>query len=104
MGNIPRWLLRHRITVEPFEGNFSHGPKYGAAFVYKCFVDDGRTLQLDKDGAEVISSARAFGVLTDKIPIESRVTVNGRVTFVMEVKRRDGGGLPTPDHLEVILR
>ncbi|MGH3834097.1 MAG: hypothetical protein ACRDSF_00115 [Pseudonocardiaceae bacterium] len=90
--------------MEPFEGNFSHGPKYGEAFTYRCFVDDGRTLQLDKDGAEVVSSARAFGNLIDGILVESRVTVNGKTTYVIDVKRREGKGLPTPDHLEIILR
>lgn len=104
MGSIPGWLLTHQIIVEPFEGSYSHGAKYGPSFVYKCFVDEGRTLQLDREGNEVVSSSRAFGPLVDSIPIESRVKVNGRTTFVIDVKRRDGKGLPTPDHLELILR
>ncbi|MGH7954757.1 MAG: hypothetical protein ACREOZ_02225 [Gloeomargaritales cyanobacterium] len=96
----------HSIEVEPLLGQFSQGPSYGTKVVIdKCFVEDETTLQRDKNGQEVVSSCMVLiNDLTTDIPLDSRVTVNGRRTTVLNVKRRDGGGLPTPDHLEVILR
>ncbi|MCA1624164.1 MAG: hypothetical protein LC778_10255 [Acidobacteria bacterium] len=105
MGTIPKFLLRHKIIIEPLLGQYSQGPSYGSPITYACFIDDQTTLQRDRDGAEVVSSATIFiGDLAAEIPLDSRAIVNGRETTVLNVKRRDGGGLPTPDHLEVILR
>lgn len=103
---IPEFLLVHSIEVEPLLGQFSQGPSYGVKqLIPRCFVEDETTLQRDKTGQEVVSFSRVFiADLETDIPLDSRVTVNGRVTTVLNVKRRDGGGLPTPNHLEVILR
>lgn len=102
---IPGYLLTHTIQIEPFLGNYSHGPKYGPGVSYPCFVEDRTTLQLDREGREVVSSSTVYiGDLSAVIPVQSRGTVNGRDSIVLDVKRREGKGLPTPDHLEVILR
>jgi hypothetical protein len=104
MGSIPAFLLIHSITIEPRIGSYSHGPQYGPAVTYECFVEDGTTLQRDREGQEVVSTSRVFLALEADCPVESRVTVNGRETTVLDVKRRDGGSLPVPSHLELILR
>jgi hypothetical protein len=41
---------------------------------------------------------------TADIPPESEVDVNGRTTSVIVFHKHDGGGLPTPDHVEVALK
>jgi hypothetical protein len=37
-----------------------------------------------------------------RIPLESRVVVNGRAMTVVEVRIREAPGLPTPDHVQVL--
>jgi hypothetical protein len=104
MSALPEFLMTHTIQVEPLVGRFSHGPKYGNPVTYKCFVDDGTSLVLSREGVEVVSTAKVYLQLTADVPLDSRVTVNGEHRSILDVKRRDGKGLSTPDHLEVILR
>lgn len=102
MGSIPKRLLRHTITVEPYLGDASYGPTYGPATVVRCFLDAKTRMVRNKDGREVTSSSTAYCLLNTECPAESRVTLpDGRTTIVIAALRRDGGGLPTPDHLEV---
>jgi hypothetical protein len=104
MATIPGWLLRHTATVEPFIGEGPFGPAYGAAVAVRCFADDKQRLVRDKEGSEVVSQTTLYMPLDTTCPAGSRVTVNGRTTTVIAALRRDGGGLPTPDHLEVNLQ
>jgi hypothetical protein len=104
MGGIPAWLLRHQVIVEPFESNGPFGPEYGEQVVERAFIDEKRKLVRDAEGAEVISETTVYMRIDATCPAESRVTVNGRTTIVITASRRDGGGLPTPDHLEVALQ
>ena len=30
MPRMPRWMLKHRVTIEPFTGDSATGPVYGA--------------------------------------------------------------------------
>ncbi|MGH3323259.1 MAG: hypothetical protein ACRDOV_02370, partial [Streptomyces sp.] len=81
------------------------GPVYGAAVPVRCFRDDKRRLVRGLDGSEVVSETTLYMRLVEVCPVGSRVTLDdGRVTTVITSARRDGGGLPTPDHLEVTLR
>ncbi|MDX3637677.1 hypothetical protein PV728_47405 [Streptomyces europaeiscabiei] len=102
--NIPAFLLRHEVTVEPFLGNSSNGPLYGASAVVRCFVEEKTRLVRAPSGEEVTSSSTFYALLTTVCPAKSRVTLpSGRRTTVIEAIPQDGGGLPTPDHLEVRL-
>lgn len=103
MSEIPGWLLRHTVTLEPYLGQSAAGPKYGPAVTVACFVDDTRRLVRNELGDQVISETTLYCVLDTDAPTKSKVTVNGRQAWVIIAKRRDGGGLPTPDHLEVAL-
>jgi hypothetical protein len=103
MGTIPAFLMRHTMIVEPYLGNGAHGPIYGPPVTVMCFVEDKRRLIRGLDGSEVVSESTSYCPLGTDAPAESRVQVNGRVTTVISAGRRDGGGLPTPDHLEVLL-
>jgi hypothetical protein len=101
MGSIPAWLLRHQVLVEPFEGSGPFGPEYGEQVVERAFIVEKRKLVRDAEGAEVVSETTVIMRLDAVCPAESRVTVNGRTTYAIVSARQDGGGLPTPDHLEV---
>ncbi|MFI6909882.1 hypothetical protein ACIBKY_52080 [Nonomuraea sp. NPDC050394] len=104
MGSIPAWLLRHTVEVEPHEGEGPFGPEYGNAVTVKCFVDDKLQKILDNTGEEIVARTVIYMPLDTTCPVGSRVTVNGRKAQVLAALRRDGGGLPTPDHLEVALQ
>ena len=104
MGSVPPFLLRHTVTVEPYEGEGPFGPQFGTAVTVRCFVDDKRRLVRNPTGDEVVSESTFYAPLNTVCPAHSRVTVNGRQTTVLAASRRDGGGLPTPDHLEVALQ
>ena len=103
---IPSYLMNDSMEVEPFLGQFSQGMSYGPKVtISNCFIEDQVTLQRDKNGQEVVSSARVFVQNKDaNVPLDSRVTINGRETTVLNIKKHDlHGKLPVPEHLEVIL-
>lgn len=81
---------------------------YDTAVTVACFRDDKRRLVPDAGGAEgaqITSDSTIFIPPSTVCPVHSRVTLpaDGRVATVVQVLRRDGGGLPTPDHLEILL-
>lgn len=101
MPALPKTLLRHRVTVEAYGGSNATGPFYGAPRIIRCFVDEG-SRQID---ASTTAAGRFITTLdnADKVPVQSRVALpGGAVRTVVEVNRRDGGGLPVPSHLEVL--
>ncbi|GAA3441060.1 hypothetical protein [Planomonospora venezuelensis] len=104
MSDLPAFLLRHTVTVEALTGEGPYGPEYDDATTVRCFVDDKRRLVRDATGGQVVSETTVYMPLSTTCPVGSRVTVNGRTTTVLVSARRDGGGLPTPDHLEVALQ
>lgn len=103
MGAIPRFLLRHTVTVEALTGEGPFGPTFGDPVEVRCFVDERRQFVRDNEGSEVVSSTTVYMPLNTTCPVGSKVTANGRTATVLASSRRDGGGLPTPDHLEVNL-
>lgn len=104
MSGIPGWLLRHTITIEPYRGASSTGPVYGASMVVRCFLDEETRTVRTPGGEETTSSSTAYCRLGTDAPPLSRVTLpGGRTTTVIQALPRDGGGLPTPDHLEIHL-
>lgn len=101
---MPGFLLPHEVTMEAFLGNSSNGPLYGPPAVVRCFVEEKTRLVRAPSGEEVTSSSTFYARLGATCPAGSRVTLpTGRKTTVIEAVPRDGGGLPTPDHLEVQL-
>jgi hypothetical protein len=104
VSQIPQFLLRHEVTVEAFRGDGARGPVYGPPATVRCFVDDQRRRVRDSGGNEVVSSTTVRTLLGVDAPAGSRVTLaDGREATVIQALRRDGGGLPTPDHLELVL-
>ncbi|MGW3191595.1 hypothetical protein ACWDBT_27520 [Streptomyces ardesiacus] len=105
MSRVPGWLLRHRITIEPYLGDSSTGPVYGPPQQVRAFVDEQTRAVVSPGGEQVTSSSTAYTAPGTKAPPLSRVTLpSGRVTTVIAALPRDGGGLPTPDHVEIQLQ
>ena len=103
MGVIPTHLLRHTIVIEPYDGHTATGPKYGPPVTVKSFNEDRRRFFRDSAGNQVVASTTSYCLPGTVAPVQSRATVNGRVTKVVQRLDHDGGGLPTPDHVELLL-
>jgi hypothetical protein len=103
MGAIPGFLLRHTAVVEPYLGAGPFGDTYGPPVDVKCFAEDKRRRVLSTTGTRVVSNMTLICLPGTDIPPGSRVTVNGRSAAVINLADGDGGGLPTPDHVQVML-
>lgn len=99
-------MLTHTLTVEPYLGASGHGPAYGPAVHLPAFVEQHRRTMRNADGRVIASDTVAYVQLDVPVAVtpEARVKVDGRPAEVVEVKRHDGRGLPTPDHIEIRLR
>lgn len=96
----------HEIVVERFLGRSAYGDEFAEPVVLPCFVADGIKVTGNAQGEQVISTARAtLPASTAYIPVESRVTLppdfGNRVVKVVTVAVGNGGGQPTPDHVEI---
>ncbi|MFD3929688.1 hypothetical protein [Streptomyces sp. NPDC058614] len=102
---IPAYLLRHEVTVEAYEGDSAYGEVYGAPAIVRCFLEQKTRVVRDRKGRQVTSSSTFYCRLDEATaPPESQVTLpDGTKTTVIEAVPHGGGGLPTPDHLEVQL-
>jgi len=101
---LPDLLLVHRVTVEPYLGEGSHGPVYGSAATVACLLDQVTTLVRAPDGREVTSSASYITPPDHDPPPGSRVTLpGGRVTTVITVERAGIGIAAVPSNTRVVL-
>lgn len=102
MTALPGWLLRHRITVEPYQGAGAYGPVYGPPVTVRCLLDQQTRMVRAPDGADTVSGTTAYCPPGTTAPPGSRLTLpDGRTTTVIAALSRDSAGLATPDHLEV---
>lgn len=95
----------HTVSAETFQGSGPYGESYAAAVTVTCFVDDGSHLVRNKTGEEVASTTTVYAPTSQAatFAVDSQVTVNGRVAYVIAVNSRDSGPLGLPDHVEVHL-
>jgi len=93
----------HTATVETFTGAGPTGDTYAAPVDVKGFLDDGVVLVQSSVGEQLVQKSIFYAALSDadKFVPESRVAVNGRDAQVSVTRRRDGGTLGLPDHIEV---
>ena len=104
MGVIPGFLLLHAVTIEAPAGQGPFGPAYAAPVTVRCMVDEQTRMIRSATGDQVVSGATVYAPPGTVAPVGSRVTLpSGRVATVLAVSTRDGGGLATPDHVEVAL-
>ena len=102
---LAQWWV-HTADVQRHAGNGAEGDTYDATVTERCFISDKRRLVLAATGEQAVSETTVlFPKATPDIPVDSLITLpalfGGRTTRVLSVSRHDGGGLPTPDHLEV---
>ncbi|MGC9536574.1 hypothetical protein [Streptomyces sp. UG1] len=100
---VPRWLLAHRITIEPYRGDSAYGPTYGdpVANVPALVAETIKTVR-DREGREVTSTAQIIAEPGLDCPAESRITLpDGRITQAISVAHHTAPGLPVPQCTEV---
>ena len=104
MSDIKRFFV-HTATVESFTGAGPTGDTYAAPVTLKGFLDDGVVLVRTSAGEQLVQKTIWFGPLSDAAAFvpESRVTIDGRAAQVSAIRRRDGGSMHLPDHIEVDL-
>ncbi|OAR21906.1 hypothetical protein A8W25_28120 [Streptomyces sp. ERV7] len=103
MNRVPAWLLRHRITIQPYQGDGAYGPVYGPpiAGVPALVAETVRTVR-NPQGREVISTAQIIAAPDLHCPAESRITLpDGRTTRVISVAHHTAPGLSVPQSTEV---
>jgi hypothetical protein len=104
MGAIPTAYLRHTVTVRPYLGQGGAGPLYGPPVAWRCLVEAKRRKVRDSLGDEVVSGTTVRGLLGPDWAPKSEVTLpDSRIGYVIVSAPHDGGGLATPDHLELAL-
>lgn len=105
MGELPEFLLVHEVWFEPYLGNNARGKVYGPAVTVPCFCDESTKRVKTSEGKTIMSPARVYvqREWQPAAPPESRVTLpSGATAQVHEALDRNGGGLPTPDHIEIV--
>jgi hypothetical protein len=103
MAVIPFWMLKHKVTVEPLLGHTAAGPSFGPPKVVRCFVQDGQRLVRGANEEQVTAASTVRMRPNAVCPVGSRLTfTSGRQSTVLAANQQDGGGFPTPDHLEVM--
>ncbi|MBT3157351.1 hypothetical protein KQH42_07315 [Streptomyces sp. CHA1] len=100
---VPAYLLRHRITVEPYLGDSAYGKQYGPPVedVPALVAETIKTVR-DRQGREVTSTAQIIADPGLDCPAESLVSLpDGRTTTVIAVAHHTAPGLPVPQCTEV---
>lgn len=100
--NVPGWLLRHRVIVEPYAGDSAYGPRYGPPVEVAALVAEKVRTVRSREGREVVSTAQIITAPDVDCPAESRITLpDGRITRALTVSHHTAPGLPVPQSLEV---
>ena len=103
--SFPANFYVHTASVEPYLGQDANGPRFGAAVAVRGYLKDNRKLVLTSTGEDAVSESTfyTYPANASTFTSDSRVSVNGRKTRVIGVKRHESGRLRLPDHLEVQL-
>lgn len=106
MGEIPAVLYERAgvdLTIEPYLGAGASGDVYGPPIAARAIVDARTRSVRSPTGDVVIAGATIYLPLSTVIPVGSIVTRGDEKTLVLSQHRHDGGSLPVPSHLEVLL-
>lgn len=107
MTRVPRWLLRHRVVIEPYEGDGAYGPTYGPPVEVSALVSEVirliRSQAEARSGRTITSTAQLITAPDVVCPAESRITLpDGRITRALTVAHHTAPGLPVPQSVEVM--
>lgn len=104
----------HTVTVETCAGRTAAGMTYLPAKAVKCYIEDAQDVTVGGTTLAVIDKTVLYAAIdaapssppvAGQFAVNSRVTVDGQVTQVVNVKRRSGSALGVDlDHVEVTVQ
>lgn len=95
---LPAFLLTHTVTVSPY----ASWSVYGAPFALRCAIGERLANASTQTGIERVAQLTLVAMPDAVVPAGSRITLaDGREGYASAVARHSGGGLPTPDHVEI---
>ncbi|ALM38229.1 hypothetical protein SFR_1614 [Streptomyces sp. FR-008] len=95
--------MRHRVVVEPYDGDSAYGPTYRPPVEVRALVAEQTRLTRNREGVEVTSTAQIITEPGLDCPAESRITLpSGRTTRALSVAHHTAPGLPVPQSTEVM--
>ena len=100
MARMPRFLLRHRMTVEPYLGTWgSYGP---ATTDVRCAVGERLSTAVGAAGTKRVAVLTVVADLDVNCPEGSRITLaGGRQGYAAAVARHDTATGAAIDHAEI---
>jgi len=96
----------HTIMVETFEGVGASGDAYAVPQYVAGFLEGKNVLVRDAAGNMVTAGSTFYtdSAYADLFTPDTRVTVDGRVSYVITQNRNDSGSLGLPDHTMVQIK
>jgi hypothetical protein len=96
----------HTIMVETFEGTGAMGDVYAVPQYVDGLLEGKVILVRDAAGQQVVSSSQFYTdtAYTDVFAPDSRVTIDGRISYVISQNRADSGRLQLPDHAAIFMK
>lgn len=97
MKQVPGFMLRHEVSVEPYLGTNAVGEVFGTKVAVKCHFVEATKMVRNASGEEVGSSAHYIAPPTHKPRENSRVTVPaGDTRKVVAVNNDTWPGMNVP--------
>ncbi len=103
MATVPGFLLTHTISVRAKTGTGPFGATYAAAVAVKAHVIAGKPIVVRVGAEEVTADTVAYTKPSATCPEGSLVTYSGEVYRVLKRTAHSAPGLPTPDHIKLVL-
>lgn len=99
---------RHSVELETYLGSGPYGDEWGTPLTYMAAIDDKARQVVDSAGVELVADTTVvFPAHVGYIRPGSKVTLpathGSRSLYVIACRVAHGGGMPTPDHVEVNL-
>lgn len=98
------WM--HTVTVETLQGTGASGDVYAAPAQVQGLLEQTTALVRAATGQEVVAGSKFYTDATNAalFPPDSRVTVNGRLTYVIQVSINEGDAMSLPSHAVVAIK
>lgn len=81
---LPGFVLNNEVEIEEYTGEGTYGPEFADPYKARARVEYGRELVRNRDGDEVVASARVYLDRKHKPLPGSRITIDGNTHRVLE--------------------
>lgn len=96
----------HTVSVETHTGAGAFGDTYDTPNTVNGYLEGKIQLVRDTTGQQVVSASTLYCAVADgaRFTPDSRVTANGRESYVISQNTNDAPGLALPDHAAIYLK